>query len=328
MMDERREQESQDLAPAGDGKRKRQPTPLQSVIFIAMGAFLTSMIPLAGTVLMAYGVRGMSDTQGRRGFGIAALMVAALVAVTGVSSIELMVAMIPPALAVLGIVWCMRDRRANPTAVIITIAALGCVALALDAAQAASTGTSISKVIIDYIFEVVRESAGNDAQTELVLEQVEPVLALFWPLAYMLSGAIDAFAAGVGSHLMSVRTSGDARVPNIARFDAPLWCVGVLALAILGTGASFLDIPAAEIIRTVCVTVLMSIRFVFAAQGLGVASAVLSRSRLGCIALVPAIIVLFWLETMFMIVSIVGLIDVWVDFRHLRREPGNGGANS
>lgn len=328
MMDERREQGPQELANTSVGRRKRPPTPLQSVIFVAMGALLTSMVPLAGTVLMAYGVRGFSDTQGRRGFGIAALMLAALVAVTGVSSIELMVAMIPSALAALGIVWCMRDRHATPTAVIITIAALGCVALALDAAQAASTGTSLSEVLCNYIFEVVRESAGADVQTELVIEQVKPVVSLFWPLAYMLSGAIDALAAGVGSHLMSVRTSGDARVPNIARFDAPLWCVGALALAVLGFGASFMDIPAAEIIRTVCVTVLMSIRFVFTAQGFGVASAWLSRTRLGCIALVPAIILLFWLETVFMIVSIVGLIDVWVDFRHLRRIPGNGGTNS
>ncbi len=326
MMDEGQEERS--LAPVGNGRPKKPLSPLLLTILVAVGAVLTSTAPFAGTILMAYGVRGFSDTLGNRGFGIATLMVAALVAVTGVTSVDLMVAMVPAALSVIGIVWCMRKRHASATAVILTIAAVGCMTLAVDAVRSALAGTSLQDELLGYVFEALREIAGTDVQTELTIEQVKPVLSALWPLAYMLSAAMDAFAAGVGSHLMSVRTSGDARVPNVAKFDAPLWCVGVLALAILGLGASFMDLPFAEVIRTVCVTVLMSIRFVFAAQGLGVASSLLARARLGCVLLVPLIICLIWLETMFLVLSIVGLIDVWVDFRRMRREPGADGANS
>ena len=99
-----------------------------------------------------------------------------------------------------------------------------------------------------------------------------------------------------------------------------MWSVGVLAVSIVCFGASFTGFPEAEVLRTVSFTALMSVRFIFAIQGFGVVSALMNRKKFGCLTRTLCIFLLFWSEAMFFLMSIVGLIDVWADFRHLRRD--------
>ena len=99
-----------------------------------------------------------------------------------------------------------------------------------------------------------------------------------------------------------------------------MWCVGVLALCILGLGASFADIPQAQLVRTICASGLASLRVVFMLQGFGVVSALEAKRRMGCLTRFVITFLTVWLETMFFAMCIVGLIDIWANFRGLARE--------
>ena len=99
-----------------------------------------------------------------------------------------------------------------------------------------------------------------------------------------------------------------------------MWCVGALALCILGLGVSFAGIPQAQLVRTVCATVLCSLRVVFVLQGFSVVSALETKRRMGCLTRFLITVLTVWLETMFFAMCIVGLIDIWANFRGLARE--------
>ena len=117
------------------------------------------------------------------------------------------------------------------------------------------------------------------------------------------------------------------RVPQISLFDAPLWAVGVLALSVLGMGASFAAVPESQVLRTVSVTLFLAVRIIFLIQGLGVILGLLGRWRIGCFGRFAVIMVATWLEVMF-VVSIIGLIDVWANFRKLPRDGSHNEAHT
>ena len=71
--------------------------------------------------------------------------------------------------------------------------------------------------------------------------------------------------------------------------------------------------------RTASWTLLLSVRFIFTVQGLGVLMGMLNRWRLGCFTRVVVIMIAVSLETMF-VLSIIGLVDVWANFRKLPRD--------
>ena len=99
-----------------------------------------------------------------------------------------------------------------------------------------------------------------------------------------------------------------------------MWSVAVLAVSIVCVGASFTGFPEAQIVRTASVTAIMSVRIIFACQGFGVLSALMARRRFGCVTRFICILLVFWSEMMFFAMSIVGLIDVWANFRNLERD--------
>ena len=80
------------------------------------------------------------------------------------------------------------------------------------------------------------------------------------------------------------------------------------------------NIPYASVVLTCSLTVLLSVRFIFMLQGFGVLLAKLEQHRMGCFTRTLVLLFAVWIETMFFILSIVGLVDVWANFRHLPRE--------
>ena len=227
-------------------------------------------------------------------------------------------------LCVLGVVWCMRNHAATLAGICAVIVATALVNIGIEAAVATAAGSSLSQVVdglLAYMVSVAQDAAGTGIQAELIVRQIAPVLKALWPFTYVASAGMDALAAGIGSYLMYVRTSGIPRVPAIVAFDMPMWPVGVLIASILGLSASLSGFPGAEVLLSVSVTALMSVRFIFAIQGFAVVLTFANRFRFGCLGRTLLLVLSIWLETMFFIVSIVGLIDVWANFRKLTRGP-------
>lgn len=302
----------------------RPPKEMSGALWFALGSFTSFVIPFFGVVMMGYGARELLEARGSRGFLFAVAEGIVITAVALFANSGMGMLLVGEVLCVLGVVWCMRNHAATLAGICAVIIATALVNIGIEAAVATAAGSSLSQVVdglLAYMVSVAQDAAGTGIQAELIVRQIAPVLKALWPFTYVASAGMDALAAGIGSYLMYVRTSGIPRVPAIVAFDMPMWPVGVLIASILGLSASLSGFPGAEVLLSVSVTALMSVRFIFAIQGFAVVLTFANRFRFGCLGRTLLLVLSIWLETMFFIVSIVGLIDVWANFRKLTRGP-------
>lgn len=302
----------------------RPPKEMSGALWFALGSFTSFVIPFFGVVMMSYGARELLEARGSRGFLFAVAEGIVITAVALFANFGMGMLLVGEVLCVLGVVWCMRNHAATLAGICAVIVATALVNIGIEAAVATAAGSSLSQVVdglLAYMVSVAQDAAGTGIQAELIVRQIAPVLKALWPFTYVASAGMDALAAGIGSYLMYVRTSGIPRVPAIVAFDMPMWPVGVLIASILGLSASLSGFPGAEVLLSVSVTALMSVRFIFAIQGFAVVLTFANRFRFGCLGRTLLLVLSIWLETMFFIVSIVGLIDVWANFRKLTRGP-------
>lgn len=302
----------------------RPPKEMSGALWFALGSFTSFVIPFFGVVMMGYGARELLEAHGSRGFLFAVAEGIVITAVALFANSGMGMLLVGEVLCVLGVVWCMRNHAATLAGICAVIVATALVNIGIEAAVATAAGSSLSQVVdglLAYMVSVAQDAAGTGIQAELIVRQIAPVLKALWPFTYVASAGMDALAAGIGSYLMYVRTSGIPRVPAIVAFDMPMWPVGVLIASILGLSASLSGFPGAEVLLSVSVTALMSVRFIFAIQGFAVVLTFANRFRFGCLGRTLLLVLSIWLETMFFIVSIVGLIDVWANFRKLTRGP-------
>lgn len=295
---------------------------MSGALWFALGSFASFVIPFFGVVMMGYGARELLEARGPRGFLFAVAEGIVITAVALFANSGMGMLLVGEVLCVLGVVWCMRNHAATLAGICAVIVATALVNIGIEAAVATAAGSSLSQVVdglLAYMVSVAQAAAGTGLQAELIVRQIAPVLKALWPFTYVASAGMDALAAGIGSYLMYVRTSGIPRVPAIAAFDMPMWPVGVLIASILGLSASLSGFPGAEVLLSASVTALMSVRFIFAIQGFAVVLTFANRFRFGCLGRTLLLVLSIWLETMFFIVSIVGLIDVWANFRKLTR---------
>ena len=295
---------------------------MSGALWFALGSFASFVIPFFGVVMMGYGARELLEARGPRGFLFAVAEGIVITAVALFANSGMGMLLVGEVLCVLGVVWCMRNHAATLVGICAVIVATALVNIGIEAAVATAAGSSLSQVVdglLAYMVSVAQDAAGTGIQAELIVRQIAPVLKALWPFTYVASAGMDALAAGIGSYLMYVRTSGIPRVPAIAAFDMPMWPVGVLIASILGLSASLSGFPGAEVLLSASVTALMSVRFIFAIQGFAVVLTFANRFRFGCLGRTLLLVLSIWLETMFFIVSIVGLIDVWANFRKLTR---------
>lgn len=300
----------------------RPPKEMSGALWFALGSFASFVIPFFGVVMMGYGARELLEARGPRGFLFAVAEGIVITAVALFANSGMGMLLVGEVLCVLGVVWCMRNHAATLAGICAVIVATALVNIGIEAAVATAAGSSLSQVVdglLAYMVSVAQDAAGTGIQAELIVRQIAPVLKALWPFTYVASAGMDALAAGIGSYLMYVRTSGIPRVPAIAAFDMPMWPVGVLIVSILGLSASLSGFPGAEVLLSASVTALMSVRFIFAIQGFAVVLTFANRFRFGCLGRTLLLVLSIWLETMFFIVSIVGLIDVWANFRKLTR---------
>lgn len=300
----------------------RPPKEMSGALWFALGSFASFVIPFFGVVMMGYGARELLEARGSQGFLFAVAEGIVITAVALFANSGMGMLLVGEVLCVLGVVWCMRNHAATLAGICAVVVATALVNIGIEAAVATAAGSSLSQVVdglLAYMVSVAQDAAGTGIQAELIVRQIAPVLKALWPFTYVASAGMDALAAGIGSYLMYVRTSGIPRVPAIAAFDMPMWPVGVLIASILGLSASLSGFPGAEVLLSVSVTALMSVRFIFAIQGFAVVLTFANRFRFGCLGRTLLLVLSIWLETMFFIVSIVGLIDVWANFRKLTR---------
>ena len=309
----------------------RPPKEMSGALWFALGSFASFVIPFFGVVMMGYGARELIEARGSKGFLFAVAEGIVITAVALFATPGMGMLLVGEVLCVLGVVWCMRNHAATLAGISAVIVATALVNIGIEAAVATTAGSSLSQVVdglIAYMGSVAQGAAGTGIQAEMLVRQIQPLLKAIWPFTYVASAGMDALAAGIGSYLMYVRTRGIPSVPAIVSFDMPMWPVGVLIASILGLSISLAGFPGSDILLSVSATVLLSVRFIFAIQGFAVVLTFANRFRFGCLGRTLLLVLSIWLETMLFIVSLVGLVDVWANFRKLPRGGRDSRANT
>lgn len=317
--------EERGIVPAGQGGGSRRPAlSLPSGLFFCAlgGAVASSSVALIAPALVGYGFVSASSTGGLRGgvAGVAFSVVpaVALSATLGPSSIvtAVLCCLLACATAELAL-----RRRLTPGLVCVLVALAALVQMGTDAVVCATQGTTIAARVDEVVAAYQDSLSGSSVAAAALMQQVRSVMSLMWPTTYVLSAVVEYLFASVGVTLGLARVQDPAvRMPRHAEFDLPLWVVGVLVVgaAALAFGLTASG-PAANVVLMVAANLLMALRIALAAQGLAVFAWLLGQRRVGSLVSVVLGCIVLYLEVQFFVMTLVGLVDVWANFRHLAR---------
>jgi hypothetical protein len=112
--------------------------------------------------------------------------------------------------------------------------------------------------------------------------------------------------------LASILGMREADDPPLYLWYTPEW----LIFALLGAG--FLALVPVPQVKVLSLNLLLILALLYFSQGVAVVSAWLNRLQVPRFLRVPGYLLLFW-NPMFILTTILGLLDLWLDFRRLQR---------
>ncbi len=289
----------------------------------AAGVVVSSQLPLVGLPVTAAAAAGLAF-RGR----VAVSVLAAAVGVAAAASVlPVSVAFVAPAAAaILLAVWLLPRRSAQLVALLLTGAIAGGAA-AVDILAARSLGQSLMQAVraqAIIVSEGLKQALGSSASawTEQ-LAAARSALVMLWPSFYVQT-ALFAAVFVIAAIAWAARRSGIVvEVPANRDLDLSvhvLWAL-VVGLVLLATAPLFGS--SAQLARVVGFNALFVARTLFFLQGIAVFSAVFDVPRTGYGKMVALYIVLWVLDQVLLIVSLIGMLDFWANFRRLPRD-GSG----
>ena len=313
------------IVPAdGPAPVRRNAPAWMSYLMCALGGATASVSPLLASFFVGYGVLAAS---GGRKDALPGPIVTCVVA-----SVASSLLMGNPAIAEAVTACVLAATVAAVMALGRMTPGMGCalvgggtaLVLGADALMASLTGSSITESVSSIVDLTVSSLDVTSPDMQLVVNQVRETMAMFWPLAYALVSLGVCLLAQFGARMV-IRTRGLRELfgKPFSEFDLPIWPVAVLVAAILGAAlGQGLGEERGSLVTMVSLNVLMVLRFAFAAQGFAVITWFVHEKHVPAGIGAFLYIGSFFLEMRFIVVSIVGLADFWLNFRRL----GRGGA--
>lgn len=303
-----------------DGDPKKVLVVIPLVLCVA-GAVSAAIAPPMACLLMGFGA--LCAGAGR-GLGAQALIAAGTLVLCGVGGAYFGVDSVPNALIVgvfsLASALAVEKGKMRPgvACVIVALAAAAQIGVAIVAAKMANTSVGDSFIGVLAANPQLLESAGLDAD---VRSLVEWAVRTFWPAAFSTTALIEFLCAYAGCGL-AARRLRDRKVewPDFGLYDLPLWVVAVFVASLAGCAAWYTHQEATgNALLMVSGNVLLTVRYALAAQGLAVLAWQTRNRRVPTPTAVVVILVAMYLEAQFIVMSVVGLLDIWGNFRHLSR---------
>ena len=294
------------------------------VVWSLIGSTFVPVVPVLSNVLIAFGATLAYGNGGRRGQIISLL--AALVA-GGVSTyLTLDVYGLPMTLVSVAcaftLSWALVSGRFNTSWLLVAAAAVTAAMIGIDTVSTSLQGTTITNVVANVVDKVVEASIGSlDLEGTTALLETRDQMVMYWPTIYFVVGASTAVCSLLGARV-AARASNVQVVSGleaIAHYDVPLW---VAVLFALGVAAQLLGphLPAwREEVAMVGANVIMITRLALAQQGLSVLQWWLREHNVRWFTRTFAVFAAVWLEMLFALASVVGLLDVAMNFRRLDR---------
>jgi hypothetical protein len=211
------------------------------------------------------------------------------------------------------------------------VAVTSVAAVVSDAAWAFLSGTNLVEFTQETIDGTIAQAtsllqdaglAGGDATAE-VLEAWKELMLRLWPLNYfetgLIVGLIGVFAVTYGARIVGVETN---RLPRLRDLDLSVHVLWALVFGLLLLAAeSFLG-DSGRLAGTVGLNLLLGVRWLFFAQGMGVAAAAMERMKVRRGGRLVGYLLMILADTLFYAMSFVGLFDFWMNVRKLKRKDG------
>lgn len=284
---------------------------------------MATTLPVIAGMMVAYGtVLHLEGTSERGAAGLALL--------ASLASCAVLAILTDPAGMGLGLVACLvaaamarivRSGRLDTGSVCAVVALATLAGLGADALRCYLSGTTLGAAVAGQVEAVQDQLLGSsDIEVRATALSTGEALSLYWPMAY----AIQAAAMALFSHwgcLEGLRRAGmpARRRGSLERFDAPLW----VALAyVAGAAASITGLRVQGVpqeLRLVGENTFTFARCLLWAQGTGVALCLLRRHHAGPLTRALSVCLSVWLESSYVIMSVVGLVDVLANFRGIER---------
>lgn len=268
-------------------------------------------------------------------FAAAAFAAAVAVAFAAFLSPADAVLLIPVLTALLFVSLRLREHSALQGAAILT-AVIAVSAAAADAVRAWLAGSTLLQertAMVESALEMAGTVAGvdGDALAGLDSEILVDLMVRVWAVDYLTMGLLTAVLGVAVAGWASARVGTPVRrLPALSELDLSphiLWPF-VGGLLLLAVGRMTGDTTGLAWIAGL--NLLLAVRLPLFVQGLGVASALYRRVGLGRLARVIGYALLAVVELLVPVLSLVGLVDFWANFRKLPREDSrtSGGGDS
>ena len=309
------------IVPIANASQVRSSSPSWTgYVMCAVGGAATSFMPVLSGALVGFGVLTMAGKKrSDLPMAIVTCLVAAVVAgvvTAGIASIE-SIASCVLALAV-AVVVTLGLMGPGPACLIVAVGTA--LILGADSVMAALAGSSITEMVSGVVDAYV-STLETTPETSAVAPMVREMMGTYWPLSFVILSIGTCLFSWIGATL-AIRSRGIAELyPRpFFEFDLPLWPVAVLVAAILGAAlGQGLGQENGALVSMVSLNTIMSLRFAFAIQGFAVLTWFVGTRRIPAIIAIVLTFAAFYLEMRFIIMSIVGLADIWLNFRRLRR---------
>lgn len=292
-----------------------------ALVICALGGVIAGYIPMLGCFAVGYGA---VVTLAARNRLQALSTLACTLLPAAVVALVAQVATVPSVLVActLGIVtaWAISRSRLSLS---VAFALVGCGTLALigvDAIQLQSMDSSIANMITQLVNEYASSIGVASVSTVAQIEALRAMLQLYWPSAYLVVALVEFICALLGACASARREGLRVSMPSLVDYDVPVWLVGVLVADILGLAAVRV-VPQAytNAVNMVSANLLVALRIAFAVQGFAIIAWLIRTRHVGTFAGACTIVAGLVLEDQFYVMTIVGLVDVWKNFRHLPR---------
>lgn len=293
------------------------------VCCVAGGACLAMLPTMACVLAVAYGAAVAFDQGSPRARVLAC---AGTLAATGVATFlaspdgtgtSLVLAAL--ALAMAGLA---KVGRLTPGSRCLLVVGTALALLLIDGLVAHAAGTSLSQVVSATVDAYESSLAGQTAEAIAQAEALRSAVELMWPSTYVVVATCELVCAHVGLWLASRNGVPGIRLEPFEGFDLPFWVLVALAVDVTALVADATVQAWPDLANQVALNALLALRVALAFQGFAVLVWFLRKRQVGAGGRAALLVLAFVLEVQLVIMTIVGLLDMWCNYRRLPRGRG------
>ncbi len=311
------------VVPVSAPQKSRSQLPaFAGFLLCALGALAITSVPVLGAALIACGSTvGFCQAGPAKGALPSALALVLTAAMGSILDPVSLVDALPACVASVATAYVLSRGKMTPGIGCIIVTLLALTQLGADAVVTLAQGETISAAVGAIADACLSEFGAAFGITGDQQQTVKYIMTLLWPLAYTLVAVVEFACAYLGCWVVSTRLGEKSfQMPRLLDFDLPLWVVAAFVAAAAGLAVGMTaSITWAQALLTVSLNVILGIRFALMIQGFALLGTFVQQKEPSKFIALLSYIAAIYLEANFFVMSIVGLVDVWANFRHLPR---------